>query len=742
MRGVLGTSALAAVMAVAAGSGGPASAQQTENVQLAEADITVTATRTEQDVLYAPATVTVIGEDEIEENLANDVEDLVRFEPGVSVQQPPARFNTALSSTGRTGNAGFNIRGLDGNRVLIMVDGVRVPDGFNFTPITFGRGEYVDVGVVERVEILRGPSSAMYGSDGLAGAVSFITRDPNSFIADDGTFALRARVGYASADESWSETLTGAARWDNWSAMLSYTRRDGGETETQGENDVVGSTRTTANPQDISSNAVLGRIVFEPSDAHRFRLTAEYSDRDVSSNMLTAIGASLGQTTTALLGEDTSERARLAFDHAYTNEGGLIDRAYWSVYYQASEALQYTFEDRYLGSPASPTDRFRENTFDNAVWGGGFHLESAFSTGSIEHRLVYGGDYSTNRMEGLRNGGPNPAPPAEQLPNRPFPNTDHTLIGAFIQDEISLLNGQLMLYPALRYDSYEISPEDDALYLGTPSTQEDSTVTPRFAALAWPTDHFGAYFSYAEGFKAPSPNQVNEYFTNNGPNAWYSVAPNPNLAPESSQSFEVGVRWRDINLLGGGWQGSFVAYDGEYEDFIERITLFGTGLSPLDPAAFQYVNLSSVSINGVEARTEGRWDNGFGLILSAAVSEGETGAGAALESIDPLRVVAGLSWDSAGGAFGGQAIVTYAARKSDASTTQAFRPDAYTLLDLTAYWNVTEAASLRLGIFNATDETYWHWSDVRGTGLTPTSVSRDAFTQPGRNFSVSVAYRF
>src|SRR3546814_10509902 len=94
------------------------------------------------------------------------------FEPGVSVQRQPARFGAALGATGRAGNESFNIRGIGGNRVLIQVDGVRVPDGFSFGAQASGRGDYVDLGLIKSVEILRGPSSALYGSDGLAGAVS------------------------------------------------------------------------------------------------------------------------------------------------------------------------------------------------------------------------------------------------------------------------------------------------------------------------------------------------------------------------------------------------------------------------------------------------------------------------------------------------------------------------------------------------------------------------------------------
>jgi hemoglobin/transferrin/lactoferrin receptor protein len=144
--------------------------------------VTVTATRSPTLIFEVPATVSVITSQQIEENLVTDIKDLVQFEPGVSVRSSPYRIS-AQASTGRDANSGFNIRGLEGNRVLILTDGIRLPDAFDFGPQAVGRGDYVDLSLLKSVEILRGPSSALYGSDGVAGAVSFITKDPIDFLA-------------------------------------------------------------------------------------------------------------------------------------------------------------------------------------------------------------------------------------------------------------------------------------------------------------------------------------------------------------------------------------------------------------------------------------------------------------------------------------------------------------------------------------------------------------------------------
>src|SRR5690349_14460897 len=119
---LLGTSCLAT----------PAFAQDDDALYWAERlksrSITVLATRSPTSTADVPVTVSVIDDEQIADELATDIKDLVRFEPGVSVQRQPARFGAALGTTGRAGNDGFTIRGIGGNRTLILVDGVRVPD--------------------------------------------------------------------------------------------------------------------------------------------------------------------------------------------------------------------------------------------------------------------------------------------------------------------------------------------------------------------------------------------------------------------------------------------------------------------------------------------------------------------------------------------------------------------------------------------------------------------------------------
>ena len=447
----------------------PSTAAHAESAALADASaeapayddgqvITVTATRAPKDVNDAPATVTVISDERIADELVSDIKDLVRFEPGVSVTRQPARFGAALGATGRAGNEGFNIRGIGGNRVLIQVDGVRIPDGFSFGAQSVGRGDYVDVGLVKSVEILRGPTSALYGSDGLAGAVSFITSDPSDLIHEGKNVGGLLRAAYSSDDNEFAETAIVAGKSGTVSAMVAYTRRDYDELKNRGVLGIAGGTgptRTRANPQNGHSNAFLGRIVFEPGGGHKLRLTGEYIDTLIDTDILSGRGPGLGATIDSLTAHDTGKRKRISADWSWRGEGA-IESARVGLYWQDAFDRQFTEELR-----TRAADRLRINTFENRVYGASADMRARVETGAITHRIIVGADISFTRQKGLRDG---TVPPANEVyPTRAFPVTDYMLGGIFIGDEIDIGDGLLTLFPALRWDRYKLDPTRDPL---------------------------------------------------------------------------------------------------------------------------------------------------------------------------------------------------------------------------------------------------------------------------------------
>jgi hemoglobin/transferrin/lactoferrin receptor protein len=698
-----------------------------------KSQIVVTATRTAVKAEDIPVTVTVKSDEQISDELVTDIRDLVRFEPGVSVQRQPARFGAALGATGRAGNDSFNIRGIGGNRVLIQVDGVRIPDGFSFGAQASGRGDYVDLGLIKSVEILRGPSSALYGSDGLAGAVSFITADPSDFVEEGKSIGGLLRAAYSSADQEFSETAILAGRSGDWSAMAAYTRRDYQEMDNQGAVGGTGAARTRPNPQDGRSDAALARLVYDPANGHKLRLTGEYLDTHLYTNGLSGLSASVDR----LEGFDSGTRKRVSLDWGWDGEGA-IDFARVALYWQDGEDRQYTEEDR-----TTLPDRTRLNTFENRVFGASADARADFTTGAIAHRLVFGGDISQTRQRGLRGG---TVPPAgETYPTRAFPSTDFTRAGLFVGNEIAIADGRLLLYPALRFDWYDLSPDNDPLlpsFVG--AKQHGSRLSPKFGAVWKITDQVRLFANYATGFKAPEPGQVNQFFENlTSPFFSYRSIPNPDLGPERSESVEGGIRFvSDAVSL------DVTGFSARYKDFISQEQIGGAG-TIANPILYQFVNLDRVRVKGAEARFEGRASSGLYATLALSYAKGDviepTGARTPLSTIDPLKLVAGAGYREAQGRFGGQIIMTHSARVSASRTTGictpgCFRPDAFTILDATAFARIVDGLTLRAGVFNILDKKYAWWSDVRG--LAATSTVTDAYTQSGRNASVSLSFRF
>ncbi|MEO0463160.1 MAG: TonB-dependent hemoglobin/transferrin/lactoferrin family receptor [Pseudomonadota bacterium] len=707
--------------------------------------ITVTATRTPLMVEEAPATVTIIDAEDIADQLATDIKDLVRFEPGVTVRRAPARFGAALGTTGRARNEDFVIRGIGGNRVLIQVDGIRSPQGFSFGAQDVGRGGFTDVSLVKSVEILRGPASALYGSDGLAGAVSFTTSDPTDLIGTDALGGF-ARAQYSSDDNEFVETLALAGQTGDLSAMIAYTRRDFSELDNRGEVGGVGPMRTAPNPQDGQSNALLGKIVWN-NGAHRLRLTGEWVDTQVDSNVLSGQGPVFlfGPAPTwnvdRLDASDRTERVRGSLDWTFTGEDdAVIEYAFLSAFYQKGEDRQFAEEDRTPLSFISAPDRTRINTFDNEVYGAAAEARTTFSLLGMAHTLAIGGDVSETRQEGLRDG--SVPPTGEVFPSRAFPVTDFTLGGVFIADEIALFDGTLTLFPALRLDFYDLNPTDDPLLpTFTPQGQSDSRLSPKFGATLKLAHDVILFGNYAQGFLAPTPSQVNNFFENFA--FGYTSAPNPDLEPETSQSWEIGARY-----VGDVFSLQVAGFEGTYDNFISQQVVSGS-FTPQDPAVFQFVNFNEVEIDGIEIKASASFDSGLSARLAIAYANGDVidaaGTRTPLDTVDPFNLVAGVGYRDPQGRYGADLILTHNARKEIGETPSApngqdlIRPDASTIFDLTAFLEVTDAIKLRAGLFNLLNERYAVWSDVRG--LTDESIF-GAFTRPGRNVSVPASFQF
>jgi hemoglobin/transferrin/lactoferrin receptor protein len=709
--------------------------------------ITNTATRTDRRVDEVPATVTVVPAADIEAAGARDIKDLFRNQVDLTVRSAPGRFGLAGASTGRAGNEGINIRGLEGNQVLMLVDGIRVPGSFSFGAFATGRADYLALEATQAAEVLRGPASTSFGSDGLAGALSLRTLDPDDVLKAGQTAGGFVRQTGTQVDDSVALTAAAALRQGPWQALLLVSQRDGEQTRNQGTNEALNSSRTAPNPLDYRQQVLLGKVFFSPAPPHRFGATVEAVQRRTETEVLSgravppAPPATLPATAVIDLdASDRVQRARVSAEHRYDDLNGLwFQKAESRVYVQAADTRQFATEDRNTAADRTRTSRYREK-----VVGLSTQFESSLS-GALPQRLSYGIDASRTEITAVRDGTPNPSapPPAgETFPAKPFPDTDYTLAGAFVQSEMELagaagLPGRLTLIPALRFDSFKLSPSTDGYSGGAVVGLSDSAVTPRLGAVWRLVDAFAPYAQWSRGFRAPAPGQVNNGFTNVA--SGYRSVGNPDLEPETAQSLEVGLRGK-----AGAWQWQLAAYDNRYRDFISQEVVSGS-FTPADPAIFQFINLAQARIRGVELRGEWRMSPAWSVNAASALTRGTStrnGVAEPLDSVEPARTALGLRYQA--GAWDLRADVLHAQAKARdrirATTTAAFAPEAYTVLDLGARWQPSPGWTLIANLNNVTDATYWRWSDVRG--LSDTSTVKDAFTAPGRHLQLTLRHDF
>jgi hemoglobin/transferrin/lactoferrin receptor protein len=510
--------------------------------------ITVTSSRFDTDIDEIASSVSVIDSEQMDKMVATDIRDLVRFEPGVVVE-----------GGGRFGLSGFNIRGINADRVLMLLDGAPIADEFSFGPGLSARRDFIDVDMIERVEIIRGPASTLYGSDAIGGVVSFISKDPNQLLADDEQMGGRVKVGYASVANEWMTNAQLYGRNGDWQWLLNATARNGSETENYFDGEGTGLERNATNPQDNSTESAQLKLIYQPNDAHRLEFLADYLHGETETNVLSQVDTFVrGVRITESRGIDERDRTRLQLNHTYSNETALFDKVLTRVYWQETDNAQATREGRFgAASRQEPTPvqlgRTRDSEFNQTVEGVIVQLDKQFTTGDVKHHLIYGSELQYTDSEALREGTTFVAetgaivPEFSVFPARDFPISKARELSFFVQDEISLLDGRLTLSPGVRYDEFKLTPYPDEIFIiANPGVEavpfDDSQVSLKLGAVYDLNETTNVWLQYAEGFRIPPFDDLNVGFTNFA--GGYTSLPNPNLKPESVESWEVGVRQR------------------------------------------------------------------------------------------------------------------------------------------------------------------------------------------------------
>jgi len=718
-----------------------------------EEEITVTGTRTPRPVRLTPGSIAVITDRDIDELLVRDWRDLFRYEPNVSV-----------GNDRRYGLQDINIRGLGGNRVLLQNDGIRLPTQFQFGTPSIGR-DYVDIETLQRVEVIRGPASALYGSDALGGVVTFRTIDPSDLLDRFGkqNSITSLSTNVETVDRSWVHTGITAIRVGEFEGLLGYTRRDGFEARVPKDNEFVDA---RANAR----NNWLGKLVYRLSDTSRIALTTEVfrneDDFDVAPitarNLLGPAGFR-GQDE-SLEYKTARDRVSLAYTFDAPKSTGFLSGAHVQFYYQNSEVDELRIQDFVRTGAGTDRRRLRnlENNFRDRVIGGDLQLQSTFNLGTVLNRLTYGLDVSSTRNERVRDGIETRLNAAgrsilttnvvgaDNFPVKDFPDSDTFRLGVYVQDEIEF-GKTFTLIPGLRFDVYRLATNPDALYFrnqgAVAANFNDSAISPNLGFVWQTSPEFAIVGRYARGFRSPLYSEINAGFTNlTSPFFRYKTLSNPNLKPETSNTFELGIRgnFRQFNFSATGFYN-------DYDNFIETFAAAGTDFTivPGFPVSlFQSQNVARARTYGFELSGTYRFNpqpHGFSLLAALGLTVGDDlTANQPLESVDPFKAVVGLRYRAPEDRWGADLVATFTGNprlRSD-RPANAYTPTGYTVVDLVGYYNITPLITLNIGVFNLLNNQYFLYSDVRSLLNAPEPGDIGRFAQPGTSLRLGLTWRF
>ncbi len=707
------------------------------------------------------------------------VEDRPAWTDSTDRQELDQRFVRSWTDLGRRVDAGINfnrqndsinIRGLDGDRVLTTIDGIRLPYLDDGARNVHGGLRSFDFDTLSRIDVVRGADSSRYGSGALGGVLALRTFDPEDLITDGRDFGGIAKFGYQGDDDSVGGTAAVAGRIaTDTTLMLQGGFRIGHELDNRGTVGGYGADRTRPNPDDYDQQSLLAKLAHQFEGGHRLSFTGEYFRRQDNLDIRTDQGP--GQSY--LIGHDDGlerserKRASIDYDYAAPKSGGFLDRAHLTAYWLQTERVDGNDGLRGVDSRAFiipgdpfqygyPSGRYsRKNRIEQTLWGVNGEAGKTVDLAGLANRLTVGGEVYHIGVEQHSGGFDNcPATPTTRPAifgprlcgflhsnQADMPEVRGNTVGLYAEDEIAMLDGRVTLTPGLRFDWYELNPHETAAYRdnpnvsGLPSSSSDSALSPKVAVSWQALDEVTLYAQWAKGFKAPTATQL--YLNYGGPGTYLSLG-NPDLKPETSSGYEIGARLGDDDL-----GGSVTWFDNWYRNFIDSVSVdpasvgVPSGSYPLGVTAYE--NRARVRIHGIEAAAHWRFGDGWRSWASLAWAVGrDEGAEVYLNSVPPLRAILGLGYDAA--SWGADASVTMATKRDKVEEDTQFKAPGYAIVDLTGWWEPERLNGVRIqaGVFNLFDRKYY---DALNVPDSPTQPLR-YYTEPGRSVRLNLTYRF
>lgn len=612
--------------------------------------VTVTATRAPTEVTRVPQPVIVVDSAKIREIVPNNAADVLRESPGVDVV-----------GTGPN-QVRPSIRGQRGQRILLLQDGLRLNN--NRRQQDFGElPALVDVDQIERVEVVRGPSSVLYGSDAIGGVINLITRRPRI----DGTTQLHGNLGYRYSGAGDQQRGEGNVTYkhDAFAFTLGGSLRDAGN--------------YSAPSGSFGNLTLASKTPLEDSGVrdHSIDLLAAWrgagrSNAWVRHDRYVARDAGFGFVEPRVLG-DTSTRIQLLYPWQSvqkTTAGfstsslgfALADRLDVSAYTQGNDRDFDSFVDVYIPTGPASTAVVNSRSFNTTnVKSTGLRLEAARVLNRVT--FTYGvdavrdnataKDSAYSRTTGF---GPNPIISSGNTPS--LPDATMRNLGLFLQGDWRL-HERFSLITGVRYhDVHAETRRTTGLPDSLGGLKANNSTTVYAVNGIWRlTDAVSAVATVGRGFRAP--NLIERYYSGVSTDGTALQVANPTLEPETSTNYDLGLR------------ANFNRVEVEYFYFRnvlkEGIVTLPTGRTIGRYAEFENVNVERLRTNGHEASM--RVDLGQGVDVTANYTKLDTKnpdrPDIPVSGTYSSKLNAALGWRPAEHRFWTEGAVRYQGRQQD-----------------------------------------------------------------------------
>jgi outer membrane receptor protein involved in Fe transport len=545
--------------------------------------VTVTATREARDPFSVPAPVNLIDSTRLRELNPNNAADPFRDEAGLDIN------GTGPNQTRPT------IRGQRGQRILLLEDGIRVANSRRQSD--FGEiPALVDVSNLQRIEVVRGPMSVLYGSDAIGGVVNLITRSPS--------FSPRAPRVHGAAGFTYSGpgdltkvygSVGGQSKGFAVEVGGSYRNASDYTVPAGSFGNVTLPTKTYLYDSKIEDWTLNGYLGYRFHSGHGVFAKVETYSAD---------NAGFGYVDPALLGPGQPFIQILYPDQRYWkttlgyNSGQLktllLDRVDFTGYYSKNKRHLSTNID----TPAGPGIDVAVNSRNFTDLGtAGFRAEAKKIIG--RHLLTYGLDFfhddSKNSDSSLTtiNGAP---PPNQFVSTTPtVPNASLESVGAFAQGEIRFMERSSLILGA-RYQNVNRQTKTTPGITDPLVNHTDGTVVGTASLIYGITQRVNLIGAVGRGFR--SANLVESFFTGPVPEVNGFQTANPGLKPETNLEFDIGARYRDARLSAEAWYFNNTIHDG--------IRTVATGDTLNGQPVYQNQNVAQLRYQGVELVVEGR----------------------------------------------------------------------------------------------------------------------------------------